>query len=724
MNQATTILTCSAEDDCPADVAPDTLLECLLLVARAHGRNLSCEAVLAGLPVGDAGLTPSLFGRAARRVGMSSNVVQRPLGGLNDALLPTILLLHDDQACILVGWAAGGASARVIFPELGEAAVEVSIDDLTARYAGRAIYARPQFRFDARVPVVRPTRGRHWFWGVVGENRALYRDVLLAAFMINLFGLTIPLFLRNVYDRVVPNNALDTLWVLTVGVVVILSSELVLRIMRGRFVDLAASRIDVKLSAHIMERVLGMRLKDRPMSTGSFASNLRAFESVRDFVGSATVVVLVDLPFAVLFIAVIGWIAWPMVPVFVVASVALLLYALVMQGKVHDLAETSYRASGQRNATLVEGLVGMETVKAIGAEGVIQRKWEQSAALLARVTAEMRLLSASITNVGLWVRNLTTVAVIVVGVHMMAENMLTGGGLLACFLLGARAMTPICQAVGLLGQYHTAATALASLNTFMSNEAERPLDATYIGRGKIHGDIELRNVSFSYPGVDAPTLQDVSLHIKAGEHVAILGRVGSGKTTIEKLILGLYQPCNGAVLIDGVDLRQIDPAELRHSTGYVPQDVTLFYGSLRDNIVMGAPQADDAAVLRAARIGGILDFVNTHPRGFDLVIGERGESLSGGQRQQVAISRAIVNEPPILLFDEPTAAMDQSSEGEIKRGLSAFAEGRTLIVVTHRTSLLDLVDRIIVIDQGRVVADGPKAEVVDALRQGRIGRGH
>ncbi len=703
-------------------LADDGLLGCLILVARAHGIPLTREAALAALPVDARGLIPSLFARAARRAGLASNIVRRSLGALNDALLPTILLLEGNQACLLVGWSEDRGSAEVVFPDLGEAVVTLPAAELAARYTGRAIYVRPNFRFDARSPVIRPTRGQHWFWGVVRENRSLYRDVLLAAFMINVFALALPIFALNVYDRVVPNNAVETLWVLASGVLLVLVADLALRTMRGRFVDLAASRIDVKLSSYIMERVLGMRLEDRPPSAGSFASNLRAFEAVRDFIGSATVVAFIDLPFALVFVGVIAWIAWPMVPVFVVGVIALMLYALAVQGRMHELSETAYRAGAQRNATLVEGLVGLETIKAMGAESTIQRKWEKSAALLARVTSQLRFLAASAANSALWVQHTVSVLVVVIGVYLVGENLLTLGGLIACYILSSRAMQPFGQVAALLVQYHKAATALASLDRVMAREVERPDDASFISRGTIRGAIEFREVSFHYPGVEAAALRNVSLRIQSGEHVAILGRVGSGKTTLEKLILGLYQPRAGAVLVDGIDVRQLDPAELRRSIGYVPQDVTLFYGPLRENIATAAPFADDAAVVQAARIAGLMDFVNTHRQGFDMVIGERGESLSGGQRQQVAIARAVINDPPILLLDEPTASMDQASETEIKRSLKAFAKGKTLFVITHRTSLLDLVDRVIVLDKGQVVADGPRDEVVEALRQGRIGR--
>ena len=700
----------------------DPLLACLLLVARSHGLASTRDAVLAGLPLEGGRLTPALFARAARRAGLSSNVVRRAPEKLNPSLFPAILLLQGEQACVLLGWSEDGACARVVFPELGDAGVDVPRAELDARYAGFTIYARPVFRFDARAPEVRKVRRNHWFWGVIAENAALYRDVLLAACMINAFAIAMPLFVMNVYDRVVPNNATETLWVLALGVLVVLVGEFVLRTMRGYFVDLAGNRIDVRLSAYIMERVLGLRMEERPASTGSFAANLRAFESVRDFISSATVIAFIDVPFAVLFLVVIGWIAWPLVFPFLIGVLLLLVYAMTVQGRMHELAEMTYRAGAQRNATLIEGLVGMETVKALGGEAPIQRRWEKSAALLARLSTQLRLLSASATHGAAWVQQTVSVVVIIIGVYLIGDGALSVGGLVACYMLSSRAMAPIGQVAGLLVQYHVAATALNSLDSWMQRDVERPDGANFISRPTLKGEIELRDLGFHYPGQETEALRNVSLRIRPGEHVAILGRIGSGKTTLEKLILGLYRPTAGALLIDGIDQRQLDPAELRRHIGYVPQDVTLFYGSLRDNITMAVPHADDAAVLRAAEVAGIAQFVNTHPQGFDMQVGERGSLLSGGQRQGVAIARAVIGAPEILLLDEPTASMDQASEEEVKRRLRTYAEGRTMIVVTHRTSLLDLVERIVVIDGGRIVADGPKAQVVDALRQGRIGR--
>ena len=706
----------------PSPRGTDALLACLLVVAQAHGLSVTREAVLAGLPLEGGRLGPALFERAASRAGLSSRIVRQALEHVEPALLPAVLLLEDGQACVLMRVDAAAAVAEVVFPELGDSVVTMALAELRTRYVGVTLYARPRHRFDARTPEVRGTRAGHWFWSVMAENRALYRDVLLAALVINVFALALPLFSMNVYDRVVPNNAIETLWALAIGVMIVICGDFVLRMLRGYFVDLAGSRADVKLSAVIMEKVLGLRMEARPDSAGSFASNLRAFESVRDFISSATVTAFIDLPFALLFVIVIGWIGWPMVIPFVVGITLLLLYSLTVQRRMHALAETTYRASAQRNATLVEGLVGMETVKAMGAEAVIQGKWEKSAALVASVGARLRLLAATSSNGALWVQQMVSLSTVIIGVYLISEGELTMGGLIACYLLSSRAMAPIGQVAGLLVQYHSAATAFESLEELMQRPVERPQDKRFLSRPLLRGDIEFRNVSFAYGEGEMPALREVSFTIRTGERVGILGRVGSGKTTLERLILGLYQPTGGAVLVDGIDLRQLDPAELRRNIGYVPQDVTLFYGSLRDNIVIGMPEAGDDKVLRAARIAGIADFVDAHPHGYGMLVGERGESLSGGQRQGVAIARALVADPPILLLDEPSASMDHASEEALKQQLRAHGAGKTLIVITHRTSLLDLVDRIIVIDAGRIVADGPKAQVVDALRQGRIGR--
>ena len=700
----------------------DALLQCLLALCRFHGVGTTAEAVRSGLPLENGRLTPGLFERAASRAGLASRIVYRDPATIAPALLPAVLLLEDERACVLVGWEQDGAMARIIYPELNETVVEVPREEVLRTASGAAILCRPRFRFDDRAPRAAAENRGHWFWDAIRANTPIYRDVLLAAFFINLFALAVPLFTMNVYDRVVPNHATETLWMLAAGVVIVMLADIVLRTMRGYFLDLASKRVDVQLSALIMERVLGIRLEHRPASVGSYAVNLRSFETVRDFITSASVTTLIDIPFALIFIAVIGWIAAPIMLPVVIGLAIVLGYAWSVQGRLKELAETSYRASALRNATLIESLVGLETIKATGAESRMQRRWEETTSFLAHVGVKLRLLSSSAVNVTQWGQQMVTVFVIVTGVYLITRGELSMGGLIASTMLAGRIMAPFGQLAGLVTQYHNAQIALQSLDEVMAKPVERPAGAQFLSRDMFRGDIEFRNVSFCYPGADVPSLHNVSFKIEAGERVAILGRVGSGKSTLQKLAMGLYQPTEGAILIDGIDLRQLDPSELRSRVGYVPQDVTLFYGSLRDNLTLSHPQVTDAALVRAVEIANLTEFVNGHPQGFDMTIGERGESLSGGQRKCVALARGVIADPPLLLMDEPTGSMDHSTEKAVKEQLAEFVQGRTWLVVTHRNSLLEMVDRIIVVDKGQLVADGPRDSVVQALQQGRIGK--
>lgn len=700
----------------------DPLLDCLVELTRIHGRPSTRAALVAGLPLENGLLTPSLFWRAAGRAGLSAKLVKRSLDSIDDVLLPAVLMLKGDEACVLLGWDDSGENARLLFPDTGQGSVVMPRGELAARYLGVAIFARPHFRFDKRTPQVGEVKLRHWFWGALADQWPVYRDVLAAALLINVMALSLPLFTMNVYDRVVPNRALETLWMLALGVGIVIVVDMVLRTLRGYFIDLASARIDMQLSARIMERVLGVRMEARPAAVGSFASNLRSFESVRDFITSATVTTLIDLPFAMLFLLVIGMIAWPLLFPVLGAMLVVLVYAYVLQHKMHELSETTYRAGALRNATLIESLTALETIKTQGAESIMQAKWEKSVAFVARINNQMRFLSAAATNGAMEMQQVVNVLVIIVGVYLIGDGKLSMGGLIACTMLSSRAVAPLGQMVGLLMQYHNAKVALTSLEQVMANPVERPADGNFVHRPELRGDIEFRDVEFSYPNTQVSALRGINCSIKAGEKVVIIGRIGSGKTTLQKLIMGLYQTTGGAVSVDGVDVRQLDPADLRRNIGYVSQDVTLFYGTLRDNISIGAPYADDAAILAAAEAGGLTDFVNRHPDGFDMMIGERGDSLSGGQRQGVAIARAFLMDPPILLLDEPTSAMDFSSEQQFKQRLKSVAAHKTVIIVTHRNSLLDLATRVIVVDEGKVVADGPRDQVIQALQSGRIGR--
>lgn len=701
-------------------VDDDALFVCLQIVARHYGRSISKAAALSGLPLLNQRLTPALFQRAAKRAALISRLTTGDLAQLTQDKLPVILLLNHEQACVLTSLT--GQQAQVIYPDLPDAYVTVDLAVLATQFTGHIIHVRPEFQFDERAPSpVNADKTHHWFWSVVRQNKALYRDILVASVVINLLAVALPMFTMNVYDRVVPNAAFETLWVLAIGIFLVLSSELILRVVRSYFLDRASKRIDIDASANIMEHVLGFRLEQRPASVGSFAANLRAFESVRDFLTSATLLALVDLPFGIIFVLIVAWISpWLVVPI-LMGMLLLLSYAWWAQRRMHALTEKTYRATALRNAALIESLAGLETVKALSAEHIMQQKWESTSVYLAGIHAKVKHFATTVTSGAQWIQQTIGVSVIVVGVYLISNQMLTMGGLIATYMLSTRALAPMNQLANLLTQYQSIRTAYAGLEEIMRSQVERPRGKQLVAPHHIQGKIEFRDVTFAYPNQEQQALRGVSFTIQPGEHVAILGRNGSGKSTILRLMLGLYRPTSGGVFIDDADLRQLDPSVVRRNAGYVQQDITLFYGSLRDNVRMGR-DADDTQVLDALHIGRLKPFVDHHAQGLDMTVGERGESLSGGQRQGVAIARAVLGDPSMLLMDEPTGSMDNSSEEEIKKSLSALLDQRTFVLITHRTSLLSLVDRIIVLDAGKVVADGPKVQVIEALRQGRIGK--
>lgn len=701
----------------PHLVHDDPLLACLVEITRLHGQPCSAQALSGGLPLVDNRLTLSLVPRAAARAHCSARLLRRKLHDLPPAVLPAILVLKNGRACVLIE--ARPDAYLVQYPETGSP-IEIPKREMEAQYAGLAYFVKPLFRFEERVRGNPRQRTGHWFWAVVFENWRLYRDALLAALLINVFALVLPLYTMNVYDRVVPNDATETLWVLTIGIVLVLLFNLILTSIRSYVVDTASKRVDVKLSAQIMERVLDLRLDSRPVSVGSFAANLRSFETVRDFIASASLTTLVDLPFVFLFLAVLAWInpyllIPPAIAIFVVVIVS-----FFVQARMARLVNESFQASSQRNAGLVESLSGLETLKTLNAQSVAQRTWEYSTEFLARVGSRIQLLSSTTVAFVQTMQQLVTVAVIVIGAYLVQESLLSLGGIIASSMIAGRCMAPLGQVAGLMMQFQNARMSLESVDNYMKMPVERPPQRSFVPRPILQGGIEFRNVSFTYPGSSQPALDKVSFVIKPGEKVGVLGRIGSGKSTLEKLILGLYSPSKGTVLLDGIDIHQIDPADIRRSVGYVPQDPVLFYGTLKHNLTMGAPFADDSDMLEVARIAGIDEFAAQHPDGYEMMISERGESLSGGQRQAIAVARALINNPPILLLDEPSSNMDNQSEAALKRRLKAVSRDRTMLLVTHRTALLELVDRLIVMDRGRIVADGPKEQVIAALKEGRI----
>jgi ATP-binding cassette subfamily C protein LapB len=707
----------------PSDVgACDALLASLVHITGLLGKPWSSEALIAGLPLPEDGLTPELFVRGAARAGLSAQVVKRGLAEISSLVLPAVLLLKDRLACVLVAKDDTGR-VRILLPESG-GTCETTLSELASRYSGHAIFVQSRPAFDARSEHSAMPQPRHWFWGAMAQSWPIYGEALVASLLINLFALVTPFFTMNVYDRVVPNLALETLWVLTIGVAIVFGFDVVMRTLRAYFIDVAGKRVDIILSANIFAKSLGIRMAARPPSVGAFANNVQEFEAFREFVTSATVTTLIDLPFALLFIIAMAWIGGPVAFIPLIALPLIVGFGLLLQNPLSRTVQESFRHAAQRQATLVESLAGLETLRTQRAEGPAQRRWEQAIGQIAKLGLRARFLSNAVVNFSSFVQQISYIAVVVWGVYLIGEERLTVGGLIACTLLIGRVLAPLSQIAGLMTRYHQARASLTSIDRIMGLPVERSEERAYVSRPRLQGGIEFRDVTFGYPGQEnLPALRNVNFRIAPGERVALIGRIGSGKTTIEKLVLGLYSPASGSILIDGIDSRQIDPAELRRDVGYVPQDIVLFYGTVRDNIVLGSPRADDAAVLSAAEQAGVREFVDRHPLGFAMPVGERGDGLSGGQRQAIAIARAYLLQPPLLLLDEPSNQMDNRSEEQFKEQLARQLEGRTLLLITHRASLLSLVNRVIVVEASGIAADGPRDQVLAALAGGKIGAG-
>lgn len=698
----------------------DPLLEALQLLSRMHGRGLSADEIRAGLPLENNRLTPALFVRAAQRAGLSARLLKRKLTSIDSLVLPAVLLLRDGNVAILTRRDTQTDQWTVILPQTGDGETCLSQAELAEQYLGFAIYTKPRHRYDERAPQTLEIHNKHWFWGTLARSWRIYRDVLLASLVISLFAIASPLFVMNVYDRVVPNNALDTLWVLAAGISVVLLFDFILKQIRSYFIDLAGKKSDLLLSSQIFEKVMSLRMASRPRSVGAFARHLQEFDTVREFITSATVTALIDIPLSVIFIGVVMLIGGPLAAIPLTMIVIILLYSVWLQGRLRESIEETGRMTTVKNATLVEALSGLEMIKVCGAEGQLQQRWEQASGHIAQHSIKTRRLASSAGSVASFCIQLTTVLIILAGVYQISAGVMTMGALIACVMLATRGLSPMAQIAQLATRYNQARSALTTLGEIMQMPVENPDDKHFINRDQLSGHMRLNRVGFHYPDQKTWALHDVSLEIKPGERVGIIGRIGSGKSTLGRLLSAFYEAEDGEVLLDNIDIRQLSPGHVRHRMGVMPQDITLFYGTLRENLTLGVPWAEDGQVLRAAELAGVMEFCNRHPEGMDMPIAERGANLSGGQRQSVALARALLLDPSVLVLDEPTASMDNTSEARLRHQLKTIIEGKTLVLITHKSSMLELVDRLIIMDKGRVVADGPKEAVQEALRSGRL----
>ena len=696
----------------------DPLLDSLLALCAMHQKTVSRATLTSGLPLPDQRLSMQLMPRAAARAGLQGRWLRRSLKQIPAIALPVLLSLRDGRAALLLGWEADG-SARIMPSESdgGELTVEAAL--LAEDYTGQAFFAQPRHRFDPDRGEMIP-RTTSWFRDTLKRSRGLYADAIAASLVINLIGLVVPLFVMNVYDRVVPNQATTTLWVLALGVAGAFVFDLILKTLRGLCLDLAGKKTDLIISATLFERVCGMAMKFRPARVGNFAQNIHEFQSLRDFLSSLTLASVIDLPFTLLILAVIALIGGHMAWIPLLAFPLAILIGLLLQRPLAEVMERSMALAAERQSSLIETLGSLDAVKTNNAESERQYQWEQTIGTLSRLELRARLLSSLAMNSTQWIQQMAGIVTMVAGVYLLIAGQLSMGGLIACYMLGSRALAPLTQVSGLLTRYQQARVTLDSINHMMSLPQERQTDERPLKREVLQGGIEFRQLSFSYPEQEQLALSEISLVIRPGEKVGIIGRSGSGKSSLAKLIVGLYQPAAGSLLLDGIDARQLDISDVRHNVGYVPQDIQLFSGTLRDNLISGARYVEDDLIVRAAELAGVHELARLHPRGYELQVGERGCQLSGGQRQNVALARALLLDPPVLLLDEPTSAMDNTGEAQLKQRLAGIIADKTLLLVTHRASMLSLVDRLIILDRGRIIADGPKELVMEALRKGQI----
>ncbi|MCG6281958.1 type I secretion system permease/ATPase [Vibrio diabolicus] len=698
----------------------DPLLNSLIYVSRYYGLANSPEALVNGLPLSDGKLTPFLLPRAAERAGLVAKENRAELENISSLILPAILVLKGGDSCVLNSINTETREAEVTTLESGMVPISIPLEDLLEQYTGRYFLVKKQFRFDERSPEVLKTNEGHWFWSTLWQSKRIYRDVLIASLLINLFAVAAPLFTRLVYDKVVPNLAFETLWVLASGIFVVFLFDFILKSLRNYFIDVAGKKSDILISSKLFSKVMGIRMESKPPSVGAFARHLQEFESIREFFTSATVSALIDLPFAILFLVIIWLMAGDLVYVPMVGVVILIVHSLLIQGPLRRSIEEGSRLASQKYANLIESLAGLETVKMLSAQSQFQYRWEEAVAHMANWNIKSRRITDSIQNAAGFVQQSSNVGMIILGVYLIAEGELTMGGLIAATMLSGRAIGPLVQLSLLSTRYNQAKSSMTIINQVMEMPDEQEEGKRYIHRPIIQGKIEIDRVTFHYPDSPVASIRNISLTINPGEKVAIIGRIGSGKTTLERLIMGLYKPTEGHVRIDDTDIAQLHHVDVRRNIGCVPQDSNLFFGSIRDNITLGRPLTDDRDVLDAANRAGVTAFTQSDPAGLERQVGEGGAMLSGGQRQAVTIARAFLGRPPVLLMDEPTSAMDNRSEMHIKHQLSQLKPSETLILITHKTSMLDIVDRVIVMEKGSIIADGPKAQVLNDLKQGKV----
>lgn len=706
----------------------DPLLQALSWLTAHHGRPRSVESLRAGLPLDSGPLAPDQALRVMREAGYNAGLVRKKIDEISPLLLPAVLLLNGNDACVLVRRLDPGEDGRpryeVVFPGEQGNACAAGAAELEAEFSGFVLLATlPEVAQGAGPtgrgePLLREP-GSHWLWGTLRRFVPYYRAAMVAALLSNVLMLVSGLVTMVIYDKVIPNQSFVTLWTLAIGATLALGFDLFARQLRAHLIDVAGRKADLIIGSKLFRQTLGVRMEHKPGSAGSYAHTLAQIEVVRDFFASASMSVASDLPFIVVFVTMTFVVGGPLGFVLLGAIPLILGITWAMQGQLRRAVRTNMNEMADLQGTLVEAVEGIEDLKTSGAAGMFLRRYETSNAIAAESGMRTRAMHSWSNNLSATLQQAITLVMLVWGVYLIEAGAVTAGSLIGAVMFAGRAIAPLGSVVSLAARYQGARAALVALDQLMALPTERSGERNYVPLSTFDGAMALQDVGFSYPltgdGQAPKVLKGVSLRLKPGERMAVLGRIGSGKSTVLRLLAGLYQPTEGSVEIDGIDLRQVDPAEFRSRVGFVPQEPRLFHGTLRDNVLMGRGQIDAARLVEVARLTGLDRVIAAHPMGWDLPVGEMGGLLSGGQRQLVALSRALVTRPRLLLMDEPTSSMDAQSEMAFLRQLRDAAVDCTFVVVTHRPAVLELVSRIVVMDGGRLVLDGPRDQVLAAL---------
>ncbi|HEY3983312.1 type I secretion system permease/ATPase [Cedecea sp.] len=703
-----------------APAGKDTLLNAVTWLVNEHGKTVSQDVLYAGLPRGEI-LTPAVAVRMLEQTGIHAGWMKRDLLTLPDDLFPAIIATTAGDYTLLLG---KDGERFILLDPVEEEINHLTSTELSECYAGYALLSKTIVRPSARADddiLPDASQAGHWLFSTLWRYRQYFYSAALAALLANILTLSTTFFTMNVYDRVVPTGAYATLWSLAIGVLIAISFEFISRQIRTYLVDTAGKKADLLVGSRLFRKTLAIRMECKPRSAGSFANQLREFESVRDFLSSATLATLSDLPFCLLFLSVMFMIGGQLVIIPILAVPVIIIAGVIIQWPLSRYMKENISEISQKQGLVIETIVGLETLKAAKGEGMMQKRWDDFSALAAASSMKTRYLSSLTSNFVSYVQQVCTVLIVLWGVYLIHAGELTMGALVGMVILSGRSLSPLAAVVNLAIRFQQAKTALTSLNQLMAMPTERDKQAHFLPTPPLKGEIKLNQTGFHYPkiGVQEPQqiLHALNLQIRPGERVAILGSIGSGKSTLLKILARLYLPTQGQMTMDGLDVNQIDPADWRTACGYVCQDNRLFQGTLRHNIVMGDPAVSTERFLEVARLTGIDALARRHPAGYDMPIGEMGQGLSGGQRQQVSLARCLLLDPTILLMDEPTSSMDTASEARFIAQLKIVTQDKTLIIVTHRTAVLELVDRIIVLEDGKILADGTKESIMAKLRQ-------